>query len=89
MRTIQVPYFDEVYTKTKTRYKFAGYKTVKIKNKPTHSDTMKVMKILPGICAGYCPIERIFKDGFLSAQSFYDARQRTGFLKNYFVTLIK
>lgn len=83
MRTVSVPTFDEF-----KKYAFVGYKKVKIKNKPTHADAMKIIKLLPGTPCGYVPIERLIIEGKIEVRRFYDARQNTRKLKNFYVTLI-
>jgi hypothetical protein len=84
MKTLLVPTFDEF-----NKYAFEGYKQIKIRNKPIHEDRSKITRLLPGIPMGYFPLPKELKSGMsFPVQSFYDGRQRTGFLKNYNITVL-
>lgn len=85
MITALVPTFDEF-----NKYAFMGYVEVKIKNKPDWKDVNKLTKSLPGIPQGGIgrePLKDLITNKTKSVRSFYDARQNTGMLKGYFVTI--
>lgn len=84
MRNIQIPTFDE-------KRNFIGFKIIKIKNKPTHKDVMKITAILPGFCCGYCPdAEKLgVTVDKIEIRRFYDSRQGgLNKLKNFYVSVI-
>jgi len=84
MKTLLVPKFD-----TSNNYKFTGYKEVKVKNKLDYKDERKVINELPGMPCGYCSaLAKITETRKpIEIRRFYDARQNTRMLKNYFITV--
>ncbi len=86
MFTVRVPTFDEF-----NRYAFVRYVEVKIKNKPDSEDRHKITRLLPGIPQGPVgpePLGELVTTGRMDVRSFYDARQRTRFLRGYAVERI-
>ena len=86
MKTLLVPTFDEF-----NDYKFKGFTTVKIKNKPNTKDYNKVTSKLPGMCVGYCPALYLIGETKKPIEiiHFYDIRQKgVKKLKGYFITVI-
>jgi hypothetical protein len=87
MKTVSVPTFDEF-----RNYAFVRCVLVKIKNKPDEKDLHKIARLLPGIPQGPVgpePLADLLEDGQKDVREFYDARQRTGRLRGYFVVVVK
>lgn len=83
MKNLMIPQFDQKLNRI-------GYTTIKIKNKPDHSDYTKITNMLPGFAVGYCP--DVYKLGIsvneIELHRFYDSRQRgTGKLKNHYISI--
>ena len=85
MKTVLVPTFDEF-----NNYAFVKDVPVKIKNKPTWMDLIKITRLLPGIPQGGCgryPLKDLLENGNKPVKEFYDLRQNTKKLKGYYVRL--
>lgn len=85
MKTVLVPTFDEF-----NKYSFVKNVKVKIRNKPTSKDVLKITALLPGIPMGGVgrePLKDLLTEGSKDVRSFYDTRQNTRKLKGYKVLL--
>lgn len=86
MKTVLVPTFNEF-----ENYKFVKFVKVKIHNKPTSKDQLKIAAHLPGLPMGGVgrePLKELIQKGEMDVRSFYDARQNTKKLKGHKVILI-
>jgi hypothetical protein len=85
MKTLQIPKF-----KKSDKYKFIGFKKVKVKNKMNSKDYIKVVSELPGMAVGYCAeLYNILESKKpIEITRFYDVRQSPQFLKGHFITVV-